>query len=322
MKWLNLLGVLLAVSAGCWQEVHYEPKKPETTISVHDEAGPTAGRQGDSEEPANEAVSSEVTGVTAGELFGTPDETALPEVAEAQLDSGGESVDNSAEVNELPGPQVADSNSGLDDSELHDKESAEPSVETVVEDPSPENEPSHVAPPLPVETLRPSRTALAVWQMSSRWSLAAAIYAKNQPEASYRELLDKAAYAADLVGLELPTLPTSAGMNLETAVIGYLLDTGTATFVTKLGENYVPEYEELARLAVRTNALLLVYTPKSEQLDPLIASIRQAAEGSGLPLSLWSELVTMLEERAPFAEVKQRVMAFHTEVSDYLAGEN
>ena len=79
--------------------------------------------------------------------------------------------------------------------------------------------------------------------------------------------------------------------------------------MNKLNEDYVPEYEALAELAVRTNALLLVYTPKSQQLDPLISSIRQSAEASGLPAELWTELVLMLERREPFAAVKQRVLA-------------
>ena len=65
--------------------------------------------------------------------------------------------------------------------------------------------------------------------MSSRWSMAAAIYAKGQPEEGYRDSLEQATYAADLVGVKLPALPASEGVALETAVISYLLDNGNCS---------------------------------------------------------------------------------------------
>ena len=177
------------------------------------------------------------------------------------------------------------------------------------------------SPPSEIDVMRPSRTALATWRMSSRWSLAAAIYAKGQGADRYGDLLNQANFAAELVGSELPEFPPSDGSDLEATVVGFLLESGSAQLADKLSEKFSPAYAALAEFAAKTHALLLVYTPKSQQLDPLIAEIRQAAGNSGLPPELWSELVAMLERREPFAAVKQQVLAMHAAVGDYLAGE-
>jgi hypothetical protein len=265
--------------------------------------------------------------VTANNLFGVPDEPAsMPEespttedvVSNADIGEAAEEKDHDDEsldalvTTELPDAPVIQATTT--------PESTKPSPatdETLLAETVPDAE----AIESPVEVMRPSRTALAVWRMSSRWSLAAAIYAKGQPEERYRDSLDQAKYAAELVGIELPVFPVSEGMPLETAVISYLLDANTTTFVDNLGEEYIPEYQSLAELAIRTNALLLVYTPKSQQLDPLVSSIYQAAERSGLPLELWTDLISMLERRESFATVKQHVLSFHAAVAGYLAGE-
>jgi hypothetical protein len=169
-------------------------------------------------------------------------------------------------------------------------------------------------------TLEPSPEALDVWRMASRWSLAAAVYAKSQATDQHGELLKEAQRAAETVGTTLPEFPASADNNHEKVLIDFLLTTGTANLTAQLTEKYSPQYAALATLATKSNALLLVYTPKSQQLDPLIAEIKQAAENSGLPAELWANLVSMLDQRAPFADVKREILAFHTAVGSYLAG--
>jgi hypothetical protein len=309
----------LVASIGCWQEVHYKPDKPVAlTPVVDDYSEETAESETDSSTLIADQ-DDEPEEVTADELFGTSEDAALPTVP-----SGFTPPDviaqPSDEEDRLESPEFADIAPDLAVELPLAAESAEPPT-TALDSPSAKMA-TNLEPSLGAAgVMRPSRTALAVWQMSSRWSFAAAIYAKGQPEDRYRDSLEQATYAAELVGVELPTLPVSEGMDLEAAVIGYLLDGGLAALVNKLSGEFVPEYEALAKLAIRTNALLLVYTPKSQQLDPLILSIRQSAVGSGLPPELWVELVSMLGRREPFADVKQRVLSFHTEVGEYLAGE-
>jgi hypothetical protein len=316
------LATLLTASAGCWREVHYDSDKPMIATPVFNdrtvaEVDPQLRETNSDNLPEAEQSPDEVT---ADELFGSPDEgnpaeasTVDPptEVAPGEVASAGPREPSATTPDlavELPSePEAAEPSAPAESMPTEDV----PPAETDADDP-----PSADT----VDVMRPSKTALAVWRMSSRWSFAAAIYAKGQPEDRYRESLDQATYAAELVGAELPSFPASEGIALESAVIGYLLSSGPSDVVDKLGADFAPEYEALAELAIRTNALLLVYTPKSQQLDPLISAIRQSAEKSGLPAELWAELIEMLELRGPFAEVKQRVLAFHTEVGDYLAG--
>jgi hypothetical protein len=172
-----------------------------------------------------------------------------------------------------------------------------------------------------IATLRPSRTALAAWRMSSRWSLAAAVYAKGQPEESYRDLIDQANYAASLIDMELPRFPTTVSNELQTTVANYLLHEGSEQFADELRGEYPIEYAALAEFAIKSHALLLVYTPKSQQLEPVVESIRAAATNSGLPANYYEKLIDMLERRESFADVKAEVLAMHASIGDYLSGE-
>ena len=102
-------------------------------------------------------------------------------------------------------------------------------------------------------------------------------------------------------------------------MIGYLLSSGRTQIAEPLAAKYAPPAGALAELAIKTHVLLLVYTPKSQHLEPIVAAITQAAEDSTLPANLWTELVDLLQARAPFAEVKAAVLRLHTEVAQYLA---
>jgi hypothetical protein len=311
---------------GCWEEVHYNPSKPvvanpvvSSDSSVESSETVTAAKEQDNEEAALLDTNERVNEVTSVDLFGESEEKSFTESQPTPLETVNLPQQSPDEQVVSEPQEPADTTSEVASEEPTTTANV---AQLATDDLLPtEAAPAEELPSSTAEVMRPSRTALAVWRMSSRWSLAAAIYAKGLPEERYRNTLDQATYAAGLVGVELPSFPVSEGMARETAVVGYLLDAGTAGFVNKLDEDYIPEYQSLAELAIRTNALLLVYTPKSQQLAPLISSIRQVAENSGLPAELWTELITMLERREPFAAVKQQVLSFHAAVGDYLAGE-
>jgi len=275
------LSATLLASVGCWEEVHYIPTEPSKAPAIVEESTREPDVV-DAEPPLEtNVVEEEPVEPTTDELFGGEDSAVVPEEPAA---------DTTAPVTE----EV-------------DEAIVEPQPEPAVEKDS-------------TDILRPSRTALAAWRMSSRWSLAAAIYAKGQGADRYSDLWKQANIAAEVVNGKLPEFPTSDASDLEATVIGFLLDAGTKQLADPLAGEFDPQYAALAELAAKTNVLLLVYTPKSQQLERLVIEIRQAAEASGLPPELWSELVAMLERREPFADVKQQVLAMHTAVGDYLAG--
>ena len=300
------LGGVMVLCAGCWEEVQYNPTEPvevtltDATVSTND--------------------------FTATEFFGASENPTPPTDEPLAASQPSEEITPVAEatpsqfIEQEPREQLAAMPVSIEPQETN---LSSDEIESEGFAPSEEVEVTATAEPAApdVSVMRPSRTALAAWRTSSRWSLAAAIYAKGQPEDRYRDILDQAAYAGDLVGIELPAFPSSDSGDLQSAVISYLLKDGSTRFADQLSAEYDPEYRALSELAIKTHALLLVYTPKSQQLDPVVAEIRQAAEDSGLPRMYWNEVVGMLERRAPFADVKQKVLAMHAEVGDYLAGD-
>jgi hypothetical protein len=300
----------LAVCPGCWQEVTYIPSEPAKTTLVSNtttvEEEPVTVDKEPAETTPTETLSP--VEVTSDELF-APTPSAPTDIEPTRVEA--EFADLQPEYETSAQPVSASSAEPLstsDESAVEATYENETSAAEVTEDPE-------------VEILRPSRTALATWRMSSRWSLAAAIYAKGQPAESYRDLLDQAAYAASLIDMEPPQFPTSAPEELQKFVASYLLHEGSEQFADELRGEYPIEYAALAEFAIKSHALLLIYTPKSQQLEPVVGAIRTAATNSGLPSEYWEKLIGMLDRREPFADVKGEVLAMHASIGDYLSGE-
>lgn len=311
--WGALLAVL-AIAGGCWQEIRYDPNQPD----------PDAVASQTSTEAANTTEPS--TANPAEELFGAASEpiplaeqegNAAEErssTEELSADAGmqsdtsaSENLDGSLDDNVAP---LAANESPTNDSPTPTEDLATSTDSAGAEVPETETD--------GVDVLQPSRTALATWRMCSRWSYAAALRAKHVDERAVNAVLEQAKYAAELLSIELPPLP-EGGEDSSTTIINYLVETGRNQIADQLAAGYSPQYAAIAELAVKTHVLLLVYTPKSRHLDPIVAAIRQAAEDSGLPTDLWAELVQELEDRDSFEQVKQTVLRLHEDVSAYLA---
>jgi hypothetical protein len=314
-----LLGGLVGIlCAGCWEEIRYDPTKTPVpvveTAPSEQVAEPAADTQADAPQVSTDALFGDQTEI--------PNDSEVSETDAAPLEEPSADLSAPSESNEsllahTPTTEEAPTNEEGQDSFPPETTAVPPEV---IPEVMPEEAIPMEAEPEEIEVLRPSRTALSTWRMSSRWSLAAAIYAKGQPEDRYRDLLEQATYAAELVNVEMPVFPASESGDQQATMIRYLLDTASMEIADKLGPEFPPEYASLAELAIKTHVLLLVYTPKSEQLEPLVIAIRQAAENSGLPRELWGGLAGMLERRESFADVKQQVLTLHTAVGDYLAG--
>jgi hypothetical protein len=284
-----LIILALALCPGCWQEVQYVESTPSVTPAPV-EVTPTELFAPDSAPPSVEEPTRVETPPTQSELE--------PADLQPEPETPAESV--SASSAELP---VTEDDPTMD--ATSEKETETPEHFNSSE----------------VATLRPSRTALATWRMCSRWSLAAAVYAKGQPEESYRDLINQANYAASLIDMELPRFPSTVSNELQTTVANYLLYEGSEQFADELRGEYPIEYAALAEFAIKSHALLLIYTPKSQQLEPVVESIRKAATNSGLPANYYEKLLDMLERRESFADVKAEVLAMHASIGDYLSGE-
>ncbi len=299
---ISLAFVLLA-AGGCWEEIHYTPS--EAPFARSEDTEPAEVLPTDppvDEQPTGEVLFGEqpVEHAHEDEPDDEPDETLVqenpptpPPSTEAQPEEASEEIFDDPFAEEESTPE-------------------QPEAEKAKEE--------EIVEPELAEILRPSRTALAAWRMSSRWSYAAAIYAKGLGKDYYSDPLQQAEYAADLLEMKLPEFPEIEAADRQNAMIGFLLQAGRSQIAEELSAKFSPEYTALSELAIKTNVLLLVYTPKSPHLEPIVAAIRQAAENSTLPSTLWSSLVDLLEQRAPFTEVKSAVLQLHQQVADYLGG--
>lgn len=163
-------------------------------------------------------------------------------------------------------------------------------------------------------------TRFEAWQMASRWSMAAALQAKDS---GYGARLELAAQGARELGVVLPELPIfEEGAKRLPVSLSFLLEEAGPLLVEKLQEKQGTEQAALAELAMKSNVLLLVYTPKSTRVQPLITAIRMAAETSGLPEPVWRELIDLLEARAEFNQVKAAVYQLHQQVAAILSVES
>ncbi|TWU29892.1 hypothetical protein [Bythopirellula polymerisocia] len=308
---LGWLGCVVLACSGCWEEIHYIPSKSPIAQSAETES-----------EAAAEQDHPTVPAPTSDELFGdnSEPETLSEEPRESLQDAIDTESVPSAET-PLDEPQLAESHpeQPTDEpaSDLFGEEEASTSADPVDKLDSEESEPTELE---WGEVLRPSRTALAAWKMCSHWSYAAAIYAKGLGVEQYGDSLQHANNAAEILEMELPEFPHSEKDDLQAAVIDYLIHAGRMQLADQLADTRSPEYAALAELAIKSHVLLLVYTPKSQHLEPIVLAIRRAAEDSTLPPSLWEEFVKLLEQRAPYSAVKAAVLKLHQQVGDYLGG--
>lgn len=180
--------------------------------------------------------------------------------------------------------------------------------------PAPEPAPAFAEPePAPDLT-----TALAAWRMASKWSLAVGIYGKGYGAERYGDLWQQAERNADELHMALMSPEGLPAKDREATAISILLDEAGPQLVAELGD-LSAQHRSLCDLAIKTHALLLIYTPDNWELKPLIAAIRLSAENSSLPEGSWQPLVELLDARADFADVKRAVFQLHRDAEAYLA---
>ncbi len=286
---------------GCWQEIRYEPDKSTLAAKkdVADESEPSLPKK-----PAPEQ-----SPTPSPEIFPSQPEPRKPETSEPLPGQATEAstpllVEPSAK--EGKGEEPVDLFGDMLESVAQEKEGVAPPVA--------------VAPSAEAKLAEVRRTMLAVWQMSSHWSMATALQAKGKD--SYDERLEMAHSAAKLLGVSLPPLPEyQEGTSRLATSLSYLLEDAGPRLASDLSERHSRAHAALAELATKTHVLLLCYTPRSNQLEPVIAAIRQAAKNSGLSEDVWRELIDLLAARAEFKPVKAAIYQLHQRATAHLSGE-
>jgi hypothetical protein len=159
-----------------------------------------------------------------------------------------------------------------------------------------------------------------IWQAASKWSLAAAMFAKQLPPERLEPMQKEANDAAAELGVVLPSLHTSAGAETpEQAVVATLSGETTASLVAATTKRFGPAAGSLADLAIRTNLLLLTYSPRRDDVAAQATHLRSVAEGSGLPSDVWTPVVKLLDERGEYVAVRTAIFDLHRRVETLLA---
>lgn len=181
----------------------------------------------------------------------------------------------------------------------------------------PEPIPSEAPAAAPPEATASQR--LLLWQAAGKWSLAAAMSAKQLPAERYEPTLAEAAEAADELGLTLPPLPQTVGdQSPEAAAIDALSGAPTAAFAAAVAERYGHAAASLTELAVRSNLLLLTYSPRRGNVAEQAKQFAAVAEASGLPRDAWAPLAQLLDAGADYVDVRTAIFALHRQAENVL----
>ncbi len=278
--------IALLATVGCWDEIPYNPRREP----VKPPSKPVILR---SETPHEELAA---PAPSAGELFAG--------------EEGGETASVRASV--APVPEVEATT--VDENPLWSELIAGEETPAVPEP----------APPATIELEGPElapdqRTELAAWRLASKWSLAVGIYGKGYGADRYGDVWAKAEREAKALGVVLPPVPQDvAAEDLVATAATMLLEEAGPELVAEVGRRHSPQYQALCDLAIKTHGLLLIYTPDSREVKPLIGAIRLSAENSELPAELWTPLVYLLDARAEFPDIKRAVFLLHKQAEEHL----
>lgn len=291
---------------GCWEEIRYEPA-PEVVQSTADEK--TAAPN----EPAGDGVAATV--VEASKSL--PPEPALT------AENGGKPVAEPMsppletpplELPDQPAPETADTAG-----DRPPAETTPPADSTAAGDLFGESSTDSAA-TTTVPAATPSQRLL-IWQAAGKWSLAAAMIAKQLPAERFEPVRNEADVAAAALELTLPKLPAAnSGQTDEQAVIAALSGEPAASLVEATSERFGAAAGALAKLAIRSNLLLLTYSPRRDDANAQAAAdFVAAAEASALPVEAWESLAKLLSDRGEFVAVRAAVFELHREVEKLLA---
>jgi hypothetical protein len=187
------------------------------------------------------------------------------------------------------------------------------------------SEPQHtdapvVSPAVEVATPGPN-TRLAAWRLGSRLSLAALANDRGVTT-NVTTWLEEARSAAKSLDTSVTDLPAPANAAESSAaspqVLNYLSVEGRR-IGRDLSAAYGANHAALFEVALKSNLLILLYSPRSTTVEAISAAIRRAAPQAGLPTELWQPLVDLLGKDSSINDVRTAERKLHSDVEQYLA---
>jgi hypothetical protein len=172
----------------------------------------------------------------------------------------------------------------------------------------------------PQLTLPQSRRA--AWHLGSRLSRAALAHDRGMAANNVPGWLDEARSAAKLLETSFADLPPPAATSNPAPVsphaIDYLIAQGQ-TIGRELSQRHGQEHAALIEIAFKSNLLLLIYSPGSNDSNSIAAAISRAAPLTKLPAELWKPVVDHVTKRSSLNDVRTAVKQMHADVDRYLA---
>ena len=163
-----------------------------------------------------------------------------------------------------------------------------------------------------------------VWELGGKLSFAALGAANGAPAASVDRVFQSAKELAAGLGVDIPPLPERSldVAKAQADALGYLLKDAGAPVAQKLGSTYGADHSALFEVAVKSNLLLMLYSPGEQEGKTIADLIRRRAPDAKLPEELWRDVPTKIAAGAYFDDVKSAVAKMQSDVRKFLAAEH
>jgi hypothetical protein len=307
------------VLAGCWQKIEYTGK-PVAATKASDVSSVAADITTDAK-PADVSVPTtapasppvaEVVSVQPAPEFQPPPATPIPAPPTA-------ASSKPADDDRYAIPAKADNTDASSQLAANDTRPPVPPEQQSPQrhtDATPVSATVDVAPPAVSPNVR-----RAVWILGSRLSLAALAHDCGKATNRIPTWLDEAHSACKVLETSVPELPEpkAAGDTSPASrqVIDYLLAQGKR-IGSQLSKRYGPEQAALFEVALKSNILLLLYSPGSDATNSISAALVRAAPQAKLPDVLWSPLIDRINKKASPDDVQTAVHQMRRDVDAYL----
>jgi hypothetical protein len=302
--WLRVAPIFLI--AGCWQKIEYTGSGTAATKTPSS----TQTTSGDTTE-AKQAEAASAEKVRAGAAqSNTQRSKAIPALRPpAELSSSAAPIS----------PPKAD----VDRYALPAKGDASPATPASASSPVRHTDATATSATVAIAPRAAStNTRHAAWLLGSRLSLAALAHDRGMAADRVPGWFEEAQSAAKLLGTTLPELPTPTApgdKDPASRQVRDYLGVQYQRIVGDLSKRFGAEDAALFEVALKSNFLLLLYSPGSSTTTSISGAISRAAPQARLPAQLWKPLVDLLGKQSSLADVQTAVRQMHNDVDRYLA---
>jgi hypothetical protein len=308
------LTALIAACGGCWEKIEYTgPRTTSSSSPVRQSLPPSDASNAPDGSPTADVP------FAADPVFDSAEPPTLPPTAPAEAPS--QTVDDRYATPPAADPLPSDPPPGI-------VSPAEAPASTTSMTPAATDPPRHADATTASATVEnaPSAPVLnsrrAAWLLGNRLSLAALANDRGVATANVPVWLEDARTVAKFLGTRFADLPEPAapgdGASASRQVVNYLLVHGQQ-IGRELAKQHSAEESALFEIALKSNILLLLYTPGTSAGNSIAVAISQAAPQANLPAELWQPLVDALNEQATQADVRAAVGKMHLDVDQYLS---